>query len=104
MAMVHSPPILVLDESSAGVGVDLRRQLWENAKGMNAMGITVLLTTHYLEEAEAMCGTIAIINHGRLITCDNTPDLLSQLDSKEITFTLDSDLKFLPKFLDLYQA
>jgi ABC-2 type transport system ATP-binding protein len=103
-AMVHSPPILVLDEPSAGVGVDLRRQLWENVKEMNAMDITVLLTTHYLEEAEAMCGTIAIINHGRLITCDNTPDLLSQLDSKEITFTLDSDLKSLPKFLDLYQA
>ena len=60
---------------------------------MNAMDITVLLTTHYLEEAEAMCGTIAIINHGRLITCDSTPDLLSQLDSKESTFTLDSDLK-----------
>ena len=103
-AMVHSPPILVLDGPSAGVGVDLRRQLWENVKEMNSMGITVLLTTHYLEEAEAMCGTIAIINHGRLITCDNTPDLLSQLDSKEITFTLDSDLKSLPKFLDLYQA
>ena len=99
-AVVHSPPILVLDEPSAGVGVDLRRQLWENVKEMNAMDITVLLTTHYLEEAEAMCGTIAIINHGRLITCDNSPDLLSQLDSKEITFTLDSDLKSLPKFLD----
>ena len=103
-AMVYSPPNFTLDEPSAGVGVVLRRQLWENVKEMNAMDITVLLTTHYLEEAEAMCGTIAIINHGRLITCDNTPDLLSQLDSKEITFTLDSDLKSLPKFLDLYQA
>ena len=103
-AMVHSPPILVLDEPSAGVDVDLRRQLWENVKEMNAMGITILLTTHYLEEAESMCDNIAIINHGRLITCEKTSDLLSQLDSKEITFTLDADLRSLPKFLDAYQV
>ena len=103
-AMVHSPPILVLDEPSAGVDVDLRRQLWENVNEMNKMGITVLLTTHYLEEAEAMCDTIAIINQGRLITCEKTSDLLSQLDSKEITFKLDSDLKSLPKYLDAYQV
>ena len=103
-AMVHSPPVLVLDEPSAGVDVDLRRRLWENVKAMNELGVTVLLTTHYLEEAEAMCDTIAIINHGRLITCEKTPDLLSQLDSKEITFTLDADLKVLPKNLDIYQV
>jgi ABC-2 type transport system ATP-binding protein len=103
-AMVHSPPILVLDEPSAGVDVDLRRQLWENVKKMNEMGVTVLLTTHYLEEAEAMCDTIAIINQGRLIACEKTSDLLSQLDSKEITFTLDSDLQSLPKFLNAYQV
>ena len=103
-AMVHSPPVLVLDEPSAGVDVDLRRQLWKNVKAMNELGVTVLLTTHYLEEAEAMCDTIAIINHGRLITCEKTPDLLSQLDSKEITFTLDADLKALPKNFDIYQV
>jgi ABC-2 type transport system ATP-binding protein len=103
-AMVHSPPVLVLDEPSAGVDVDLRRRLWENVKAMNELGVTVLLTTHYLEEAEAMCDTIAIINHGRLITCEKTPDLLSQLDSKEITFTLDADLKALPKNFDIYQV
>ena len=103
-AMVHSPPVLVLDEPSAGVDVDLRRRLWENVKAMNELGVTVLLTTHYLEEAEAMCDTIAIINHGRLITCEKTPDLLSRLDSKEITFTLDADLKALPKNFDIYQV
>ena len=103
-AMVHSPPILVLDEPSAGVDVDLRRQLWENVKEMNAMGVTVLLTTHYLEEAEAMCDTIAIINRGRLIACEKTSDLLLQLDTKEITFTLDSKLNLLPKSLGAYQV
>lgn len=103
-AMVHSPPVLVLDEPSAGVDVDLRRQLWDNVKEMNARGVTVLLTTHYLEEAEAMCDTIAIINHGRLIACESTPDLLSRLDSKEITFTLDEDIKKLPKALESYNV
>ncbi len=101
-AMVHSPPVLVLDEPSAGVDVDLRRQLWANVKEMNDRGVTVLLTTHYLEEAEALCDTIAIINHGRLIACESTPDLLSRLDSKEITFTLDADLHALPESLSAY--
>lgn len=95
-AMVHNPPVLVLDEPSAGVDVDLRRQLWSNVKAMNERGVTVLLTTHYLEEAEAMCDTIAIINHGQLIACESTPDLLSRLDSKEITFTLDADVAAIP--------
>ncbi len=103
-AMVHSPPVLVLDEPSAGVDVDLRRQLWDNVKEMNARGVTVLLTTHYLEEAEAMCDTIAIINHGRLIACESTPDLLSRLDSKEITFTLDADIHKLPQALESYNV
>ena len=98
-AMVHNPPVLVLDEPSAGVDVDLRRQLWANVKAMNELGVTVLLTTHYLEEAEALCDTIAIINHGRLIACESTPELLSRLDSKEITFTLDADLDGLPTAL-----
>ena len=75
-AMVHSPPVLILDEPSAGVDVDLRRQLWSHVKALNATGTTVLLTTHYLEEAEAMCDTIGIINHGQLIACEKTPDLL----------------------------
>ncbi|NQV98186.1 MAG: ABC transporter ATP-binding protein [Rhodospirillales bacterium] len=95
-AMVHNPPVLVLDEPSAGVDVDLRRQLWDNVREMNAHGVTVLLTTHYLEEAEAMCDTVAIINRGRLIACESTPQLLGRLDSKEITFTLDKDLTAVP--------
>ncbi len=103
-AMVHNPPVLVLDEPSAGVDVDLRRQLWANVKEMNELGVTVLLTTHYLEEAEALCDTIAIINHGRLIACEATPDLLSRLDSKEITFTLDAELTTTPAALASYNV
>ncbi|MDD9878332.1 MAG: ABC transporter ATP-binding protein [Magnetovibrio sp.] len=95
-AMVHSPPVLILDEPSAGVDVDLRRQLWTHVKRMNAAGTTVLLTTHYLEEAEAMCDTIAIINHGRLIACEPTPTLLGRLDSKQMVITVDQDLDALP--------
>jgi ABC-2 type transport system ATP-binding protein len=103
-AMVHNPPVLVLDEPSAGVDVDLRRQLWEHVKKMNARGTTVLLTTHYLEEAEAMCDTIAIINHGRLIACEATPDLLSRLDSKEMTITVEQTMDGLTDDLNAYNA
>src|SRR6188508_29661 len=67
-AMVHSPPILVLDEPTAGVDIELRQQLWDYVKRLNREGVTVVLTTHYLEEAEQLCDRIAIINHGRLIT------------------------------------
>ena len=95
-AMVHSPPVLILDEPSAGVDVDLRRQLWTHVKSMNAAGTTVLLTTHYLEEAEALCDTIAIINHGRLIACEPTAQLLGQLDSKQMLITVDRDLADVP--------
>ncbi len=87
-ALVHSPPVLVLDEPTAGVDVELRRQLWDYVRDLNARGTTVLLTTHYLEEAEALCGTIAIINHGRLIACEAKETLLKRLDSKEMAVTL----------------
>jgi len=103
-ALVHNPPVLVLDEPSAGVDVDLRRQLWENVREMNEQGTTVLLTTHYLEEAEAMCDTIAIINHGRLIACEPTPDLLSRLDTKEMTITVEQSLETLPDGLKDFNA
>ncbi len=103
-AMVHSPPVLVLDEPSAGVDVDLRRQLWAHVKCMNAEGTTVLLTTHYLEEAEAMCDTIAIINHGRLIACEPTPDLLGRLDAKEMLITVGQDLDAVPGALADFTA
>ncbi len=103
-AMVHQPPVLVLDEPSAGVDVDLRRQLWAHVQDMNAEGTTVLLTTHYLEEAEAMCDTIAIINHGRLIACEPTPDLLSRLDTKEMTITIEQSLDVLPDGLNAFNG
>ena len=103
-AMVHSPQVLVLDEPSAGVDVDLRRQLWTHVRDMNRRGTTVLLTTHYLEEAETLCDTIAIINHGRLIACDPTERLLARIDSKKMTVTLDADLSTLPTNLHSFNA
>lgn len=103
-AMVHSPPVLVLDEPSAGVDVDLRRQLWTHVKQLNAEGTTVLLTTHYLEEAEAMCDTIAIINHGQLVACEPTPQLLARLDAKEMLITVERDLDTVPPALAAFHA
>lgn len=95
-AMVHNPPVLVLDEPTAGVDVELRRALWDNVREMNRKGVTVLLTTHYLEEAEALCDTIAIINGGRIVACEGKEDLLARIDQKEITFRLDRPLGSLP--------
>jgi len=83
-AMVHSPPILVLDEPTAGVDIELRQQLWENVRVLNQAGITIVLTTHYLEEAEELCDQIAIINHGELVACEPTKDLLKRIDEKEM--------------------
>src|SRR5215510_4552068 len=87
-ALVHTPPVLVLDEPTAGVDVELRQQLWHYVRGLNAQGVTVLLTTHYLEEAEQLCDRIAIINHGRLIACEPTAAMLRRLDRKELVFIL----------------
>ncbi len=95
-AMVHSPPILVLDEPTAGVDIELRQQLWERVRQLNRGGTTVLLTTHYLEEAEELCDQIAIINHGSVIACDTTPNLLRRLDSKWLTILLDAPLDAVP--------
>ncbi len=95
-AMVHSPPVLVLDEPTAGVDVALRRQLWDYVKELNRAGVTILLTTHYLEEAEALCDTIAIINHGRLIACEAKEALLRRLDSKEMAVTLTAPVAAVP--------
>lgn len=103
-AMVHSPPVLVLDEPSAGVDVDLRRRLWTYIREMNARGTTILLTTHYLEEAQVLCDRIAIINHGRLIACDTTEDLLGRLDAKRLTVTLGEDLDAVPDGLEDFEA
>jgi ABC-2 type transport system ATP-binding protein len=86
-AMVHSPPVIVLDEPTAGVDVDLRRQLWDYVRSLHAQGVTIVLTTHYLEEAQELCDTIAIINHGRVIACEPTPQLISRLDQKTLVVT-----------------
>ncbi len=83
-ALVHSPEILVLDEPTAGVDVELRNQLWNYVKNLNSQGTTVLLTTHYLEEAEELCDEIAIINHGQVIKCDKKENLMKLLSSKEL--------------------
>lgn len=98
-AMVHNPPVLVLDEPSAGVDVELRKQLWENVKALSRAGTTVLLTTHYLEEAEELCDTIAIINHGEIIACQEKETLLAHIDSKEIRFRLDREIGAVPETL-----
>lgn len=86
-ALVHSPQILVLDEPTAGVDIELRNQLWENVRRLNEDGMTIILTTHYLEEAEEMCDQIAIINNGAVIANDTTSNLLGQLDQKTILIT-----------------
>ncbi|MGB7418367.1 MAG: ABC transporter ATP-binding protein [Erythrobacter sp.] len=90
-AMVHSPPILVLDEPTAGVDVELRRQLWDLVLELNHSGVTVVLTTHYLEEAEELCDRIAIINHGELIANKPTRDLIAMAREKVIELTVDAD-------------
>jgi ABC-2 type transport system ATP-binding protein len=86
-ALVHQPPIIILDEPTAGVDVELRSQLWEYVRELNTKGTTVVLTTHYLEEAEQMCDRIAIINQGDVVACDETHILMRELDQKEIRIT-----------------
>ena len=98
-AMVHSPPVLVLDEPTAGVDIELRRSLWDYVRRLNAAGTTILLTTHYLEEAEELCERIAIINHGELIACDTTRNLVSKLDSKTLVVIPAEPLAALPEAL-----
>ncbi|WP_386679574.1 ABC transporter ATP-binding protein [Loktanella sp. R86503] len=95
-ALVHSPQILVLDEPTAGVDIELRNMLWQNVRQLNDEGMTIILTTHYLEEAEAMCDEIAIINHGEMIVRDTTANLLGTLDQKTLVITPDADHPNLP--------
>ncbi len=85
-AMVHQPPILILDEPTAGVDVDLRKNLWKNVKELNKEGVTIILTTHYLFEAQEMCDRIAIINKGNLVALDTTQKLLDRIQTKKINF------------------
>ncbi|MER2519201.1 MAG: ABC transporter ATP-binding protein [Bdellovibrionales bacterium] len=95
-AMVHNPPVLVLDEPTAGVDVELRRSLWQHVRRLNEAGTTVLLTTHYLEEAEELCDRIAIIHQGELVANDTKENLLRRLDNKRVTVTVDRDLMEVP--------
>lgn len=103
-AMVHNPDILVLDEPTAGVDIELRQQLWDNVKRLNAAGTTVLLTTHYLEEAEQLCDRIAIINNGKVIANEDKDTLLSRIEAKEITFRLNKEIISIPKELSEFST
>ena len=85
-AMVHQPPILVLDEPTAGVDIKLRQNLWENVKNLNKQGVTIILTTHYLFEVQEMSDRIAILNKGNLVALDTTKNLLDRIKTKKIVF------------------
>jgi len=85
-ALVHQPPIVFLDEPTAGVDVQLRQNLWKNVRLLNDLGVTIILTTHYLEEAEEMCDRIAILNKGNIVALDSTKNLLDKIQTKKITF------------------
>ena len=88
-ALVHQPPIIFLDEPTAGVDVELRQNLWENVKSLNDQGVTIILTTHYLEEAEKMCGRIAILNKGSIVALDSTKNLLDRIQTKKVIIKTD---------------
>ena len=101
-AMAHSPPVLILDEPTAGVDIQLRQRLWSYVQELNDSGVTVLLTTHYLEEAQALCDTVAIINKGRVIACEDKSSLLKRLDHKTLTLSLNTALSDIPPQLAAY--
>jgi ABC-2 type transport system ATP-binding protein len=95
-AMVHSPPILVLDEPTAGVDIELRKELWNYVRELNGKGVTVVLTTHYLEEAEQLCDRIAIIHRGKVVANEPTRDLIAKAQEKAVVVTFDKDIAALP--------
>lgn len=103
-ALVHTPPILILDEPTAGVDVELRTQLWDYVRKLNKQGTTVLLTTHYLEEAEELCDKISIINNGEVIADDNTEILLGSLDEKILVVTTKEKVTNIPFELSRFQT
>lgn len=103
-ALVHAPPVLVLDEPTAGVDIELRNGLWAYVRELNAAGTTVVLTTHYLQEAEELCDRIAIINYGRVVACDTKGALLARLDAKELRVSIDRDLASVPSALAPFGA
>jgi len=95
-AMVHDPPVLILDEPTAGVDVELRRQLWEYVVELNQRGVTIVLTTHYLQEAEELCDTIAIMNRGVVVACEPKVNLLRRMDTRTVVVTLEEPLEAAP--------
>jgi ABC-2 type transport system ATP-binding protein len=95
-AMVHNPPVLILDEPTAGVDVELRRQLWGYVGELNQMGVTIVLTTHYLEEAEELCDTIAIVNRGKVVACESKASLLRRMDTRTVVVTPAEPLAAVP--------
>ncbi len=103
-ALVHSPKIIILDEPTAGVDVDLRIQLWDYVKDLNGKGATILLTTHYLEEAQELCDKISIINHGKVIANDSMKNLIKKMGRKDIKFSFAKNFDKLPKVFDKYET
>jgi len=99
-ALVHQPPIIILDEPTAGVDVELRKNLWANVKSLNKQGVTIILTTHYLNEAEEMCDRIGILNKGLLVALDSTKNLVERIQTKIVTFLLDKNIDLENNFLD----
>lgn len=95
-AMVHSPPVLILDEPTAGVDIELRKQLWDYVLKLHEQGVTIVLTTHYLEEAQELCKEIAIINHGEVVACEPTEKLISSLDRKTLMVTPNEEISAIP--------
>ena len=91
-ALVHQPPIIILDEPTAGVDVELRSNLWKNVKSLNKQGVTIILTTHYLLEAEEMCDRIGILNKGNLVALDSTKNLLKRIQTKIVTFVVNGKI------------
>ena len=103
-AMVHSPPILVLDEPTAGVDIELRQQLWEHIEALKSGGVTIMLTTHYLEEAERLCDRIAIIDQGQVVANEPTQTLLQRIDERELVLRLDRPVPDVPDGLRDFQT
>lgn len=101
-ALIHRPRLLILDEPTAGVDVELRHSLWDFVREINSKGTTILLTTHYLEEAEEMCDRIAIMNHGDLIAMEKTHELVRRLSNRQIRFWLEHTLPDMPPGLEQY--
>jgi ABC-2 type transport system ATP-binding protein len=99
-ALVHQPPIVFLDEPTAGVDVELRQNLWKNVRLLNDLGVTIILTTHYLKEAEEMCDRIAILNKGNVVALDSTKNLINRIQTKKVTFKTDKKIDIIDNEID----